>query len=375
MDSITHLAAGALTPLVFRKAPRIWPLVFFGILMGELPDLDVFAGLSAHAIFVTHRSFTHSVGAIILFSLLFAALFRFLLGFLSYPVETVYVNEEGNAVVHRPDDWPFSQILLTSFICVAGHVYLDCMTTFGTQIFWPFSDFRVAVPALYIIDPLFTLPLLAVLVFCLRNFKDEAKQDKISRYARYALIYVLIYPLCCFGIQAGLKWELNNRYTGEEYKVSRISLSPAPLSPFIWKAVGESEHEYRLARVSLLNLLPGKAPKFEKPFSKVRNEHWSALEGGLPIFKDYRNFVTFPVLLAPNNRLGQANVLTIEDLRYAPVDEDDILHRFGRGDGYFLMQVRFRPGTNNATAWRYLSRGDDAATAPWEELEKPFYLP
>jgi hypothetical protein len=46
MDSLTHLVAGALTPLAFRGAPKRAAVVAFGICAGELPDMDVFFGAS-----------------------------------------------------------------------------------------------------------------------------------------------------------------------------------------------------------------------------------------------------------------------------------------------------------------------------------------
>ena len=39
------------------------------------------------------------------------------------------------------------------------HVLLDLMTTWGTQIFWPYSA-RFSLDSLFIIDPFVTFPLL-----------------------------------------------------------------------------------------------------------------------------------------------------------------------------------------------------------------------
>ena len=40
----------------------------------------------------------------------------------------------------------------------ATHGLLDSCTSYGTQLFWPFSDVRVAWDTMSIVDPLFTVP-------------------------------------------------------------------------------------------------------------------------------------------------------------------------------------------------------------------------
>ena len=46
----------------------------------------------------------------------------------------------------------------------ATHGLLDACTSYGTQLFWPFSDERVAWNNSSIVDPLFTLPILALVI-------------------------------------------------------------------------------------------------------------------------------------------------------------------------------------------------------------------
>jgi inner membrane protein len=45
-----------------------------------------------------------------------------------------------------------------AFIVLEASVLLDLLTIYGTQIFWPFDTTPMAIPVLFIIDPLFTLP-------------------------------------------------------------------------------------------------------------------------------------------------------------------------------------------------------------------------
>lgn len=46
----------------------------------------------------------------------------------------------------------------------ATHGILDCFTAYGTSIFWPFSDVRIALDWIAVVDPWVTVPALALVV-------------------------------------------------------------------------------------------------------------------------------------------------------------------------------------------------------------------
>ena len=52
-------------------------------------------------------------------------------------------------------------MVLAGIVAYASHALLDAATTYGTQLFWPFSRYRVGLDVISIIDPLFTLIVLA----------------------------------------------------------------------------------------------------------------------------------------------------------------------------------------------------------------------
>lgn len=367
MDSVTHLAAGVITPLIFKKAPRIWVLVLFGIILGELPDLDMLAGSSAWATLSFHRSLTHALPVIILVSLLVAAIFKFIIGRMSFNEPTVRV-EGLTAVLNRPGDWSFGQILGAALLTIGLHVYFDAMTTFGTQLFWPVSEYRVAIPALFIIDPLFTIPLVGVAGYCLAGFKKSENLDRQIRWSRRAFIYMLVYPLFCLSLQQVLTHKINREHVNEETGMERITVMPALLSPFLWKAVAEKGDEYALAHVSIASAFGG-GIEFNQPYLKVEPNLWNELRKILPIFSSYGRFVGFPAMSVRDADTGGILEVTIQDLRYTPVDGDDYMFLAGRGNGLFLMQLRISENGRWLHAWRYLPDGD--ADAEWVILEHP----
>lgn len=123
--------------------------MLYGAVAGTLPDLDIIASPFVTDVqsFTGHRSATHSLLLLPFAAVLLAwAAFRLKLAKLSF---------------HR---WWFvlSAILLT-------HPLLDLMTSYGTQIFWPLSRYPYATSSIFIIDPLFTLPLLLALYLLYRK--------------------------------------------------------------------------------------------------------------------------------------------------------------------------------------------------------------
>lgn len=58
----------------------------------------------------------------------------------------------------------FKQIYFFCFLGYATHGLLDACTSYGTQLFWPISDMRFAWHSISIVDPLLTLPMVALII-------------------------------------------------------------------------------------------------------------------------------------------------------------------------------------------------------------------
>ncbi|MFT5350369.1 MAG: inner membrane protein [Planctomycetota bacterium] len=144
MDLLTQgLLGGVLAQSVAdRDEKKLATLA--GIAAGLLADADILIRSSSDPLLNVeyHRHFSHSL----LFIPLGAALAAMLL-------------------------WPFLRRRISTrklyVFCLAGYSLsglLDACTSYGTQLFWPFSDERVAFNIISIIDPIFTLSLLAALL-------------------------------------------------------------------------------------------------------------------------------------------------------------------------------------------------------------------
>ncbi|HKK22182.1 MAG TPA: metal-dependent hydrolase, partial [Pseudohaliea sp.] len=141
MDPLTQGLAGAALPQAAVRGTGAATAGLQGFLAGMTPDLDVLIRSSEDPLLFLeyHRQFTHSLVIIPFGGALCALLLHPLFG-------------------RRRGLTP-----LTTWLCCtlgyATHALLDACTTYGTQLFWPFSDVRVAWNVVSIIDPLFSLPL------------------------------------------------------------------------------------------------------------------------------------------------------------------------------------------------------------------------
>lgn len=144
MDSITQAALGASLAGAIAGKPLGRSVLLTGAVLGTLPDLDVVIDYgTAVANFTQHRGFSHSL---------------FILAPLAVALAWLLWRWKPQLGFRR---W----LALTGLILIT-HPILDSFTTYGTQLFWPIGP-PVAISSIFIIDPLYTLSLLAGCLFFL----------------------------------------------------------------------------------------------------------------------------------------------------------------------------------------------------------------
>ena len=186
-----------------------------------------------------HRQFTHSLIFIPIGGLLCALALHWLLG----------------------RRWRISWKQSLTF-CTAGyatHALLDACTSYGTQLFWPFSSIRISWSNVSIVDPLFTLPLICLVLIAL--IKNRLL------FARAALIWVIVY--LGFGLvqrdrAESAAWELAK---SRHHAPSHVDAKPAFGTLLVWKIIYETDGHYHVDGIRLTSkstLYPGKAiPKLD----------------------------------------------------------------------------------------------------------------
>ena len=225
MDPLSQAVFGASLSQSFAKdrTKQVSAMVI-GAFAGMAPDLDIFINSDHDPILFLeyHRQFTHSLIFIPFGALLCALVF--------YPLAKKKLS--------------FTQIYLFSFLAYATHGLLDACTSYGTQLFWPFTNERVAWNVVSIIDPLFTLPVLFLIIL--------AAYKKNSRYARMAFIYAVIF-LSLGAIQKNRAENVMAEMASQRgHQIERTHIKPSFGNRHVWKLIYEYDGRYYVDAVKLL---------------------------------------------------------------------------------------------------------------------------
>lgn len=222
MDTVTQMILGgavgelALGKKVGNKA------VLWGAVAGIIPDLDMLAlpFLDPISQMAFHRSFTHSL----LFALVLAPV-------LSYLVFRLYKGREAS--------WKAWSLLF--FWSTVTHPMLDIFTTYGTEFFWPFSKYRIALSSIHVIDPLYSLPF----ALCLLGVLFLHRKSKFRRRLNaFGLILSTGYLLFTFGNKQMMTRSFVNQLQAQNIQFSRLLTSPTPLNNILWRGIAETRNGF-----------------------------------------------------------------------------------------------------------------------------------
>ena len=221
MDSVTQLTLGAavgeaVAGRQFGRRAMLW-----GAICGTFPDLDVFISLGdAVRDFTYHRSFSHSLFVLALLTPLFVWL-----------ILKLHPGTRDHRVRWA---WLVGLVFLT-------HVLLDCFTVYGTQIFWPFVTTPIAWSTVFIIDPLYTLPLLVGVLAILVWRGNPAKARRLNRAG---LMLSALY--LAWTVAAKLEVERTARDALADLGLESASLltTPAPFNSLLWRVLVMTDSGY-----------------------------------------------------------------------------------------------------------------------------------
>ncbi|WP_428698324.1 metal-dependent hydrolase [Stappia sp.] len=231
MDSLTQFVLGAAvsTALLGKTlGPRRAALV--GGVLGTLPDLDVFLPFDDPVdSFVLHRGATHSL----FIQALAAPVFGEVLRRLFKPLRDKRLL-----------------VWLTVYLCFATHALIDAMTVYGTRLFWPLSPDPVGIGSVFIIDPLYTLPLLGVVVWALLR---STWSPGLARGTVAALVVSTGYLGLSVLLQAHMESRARTIFAGAGLAPDRVFAIAAPLNTVLWKVIGLENGRYHNLYLSFLD--------------------------------------------------------------------------------------------------------------------------
>lgn len=225
MDPITQGAFGAVFAQTQGDTKHLAKAAVIGALAGMAPDLDILISSRDDPLLALqyHRHFTHSL--------------------LFIPIGGLICSLFLHPLLGRRFDLSFIQTLLWCIIGYATHGVLDGCTSYGTQLLWPLTDKRFAWDIISVIDPLFTLPLLTMVILAARR--------KLRRYVVYGLIWVGLYiGLSSYQHQRALDAGQKLVET-RGLKAQSIKVKPSFANIFIWKIITETENTYYVDAIKL----------------------------------------------------------------------------------------------------------------------------
>ena len=209
MDPLSQGTVGAAFAQSAANKNNILKIGVIGFLAGLAPDLDILIQSSTDPILFLeyHRQFTHSL-FFIPFGSLIVALVLFPLVKSSMSIKTVY---------------------FASLLGYATHGLLDACTSYGTQLFWPFSNERVTWNNISIVDPLFTIPVLILIGIAIKTKKKIFSFFAIGWIALYLSLGFVQYERA---LSAAI--ELANE---RGHNLERLTLKPSFGNLILWKSI------------------------------------------------------------------------------------------------------------------------------------------
>ncbi len=253
MDSLTHIAIGSVVGMAVmgRRTPR-WKAALWGGVCATLPDLDTFIDHGDPIRNMTfHRAESHA-----LFYLTLAA-----------PPIAWLISR-----IHR-EAGHFRRWWLAVWLALILHPLLDVMTVYGTQLALPFTDYPFGVGSIFIIDPLFTLPVLVGALVALLSRRTRSVSLGIVGLAISAL-----YLAWTFAAQQHVTGIARDSLRAQGIEVQQLEVDPAAFSTVLWRVIAITPGGYVEGFYSLLDhertLAFDRYPRDESLYQRLRT-NWN----------------------------------------------------------------------------------------------------
>lgn len=220
-----------------------------GFLACAAPDLDyVVSYVGPIEYLVNHRGATHSI---------------FLLALWALPLSWVLAK-----ILREPGGW--RALYGVSALGIGAHIAGDVITSYGTVILAPFSDWRAAIGTTFIIDLWFSGIILAGLAASALYYRSRwpAVTATLVLAAYVAFQYVQR--------QHALEFAAAHAWPG-----AKIDAYPRPVSPFNWTVFVSDDEKHELAHINLVRIEPrrytpgdGFIARVDSPYMPLRQAIW-----------------------------------------------------------------------------------------------------
>ncbi|MBM9514831.1 metal-dependent hydrolase [Desulfogranum marinum] len=239
MDSLTQAALGAAVGHLFWNKKLGNKALYLGAVGGTIPDLDIilYPLLDDVQRLYWHRGESHSIWFVLLGSMLTGWLL------------CKYFHRERLSL---------PSAVLGTLLIYATHILIDYFTVYGTQLLAPLSRTGFALGNFFILDPLFTLPLLLGCAIA-----AVAKSSLGVKANVAGLTLAACYMMWSFSIQAIADHTFRSALAKENVDITRQRTTAGPFTTFLWRHVAETKDGFLLAYWSI----------FDKPTPTIQFYH------------------------------------------------------------------------------------------------------
>ncbi len=264
-DNLTHSLFGYLIGILLIRKLKFknekWPMIAM-IVAANLPDIDfVIRFFGAGFYLVHHRELSHSLIGIVLLSIILAAVFT------------------------KLKEKEFNKYFIIGLVGTSSHLFLDLITSWGTQILYPFNNVRYEFSLIPIIDVYVLAIFITGIIFIRMN---HVSREKVARATLFVFLVFLLFK-SGLKIYADTAVENLNGYQD-------VHVMPSFSSPFKWRAIINEPDIYIVNDFDVSTTGFGEFHFYPKEDNPLIEKSKDAL-----IVKQFREFSQYPYAEAEGN--------------------------------------------------------------------------
>lgn len=279
MDSLSQIVLGAAVGEAVLGKKIGNRAMMWGAIAGTIPDLDVVSNLWLSEIegLAAHRGISHSIffsiigafvigyavhwmygskyhktlaigsrsalflllgGGLIYLSTISSPVIPLLLAVVVFALGYLFIKRR---YVSHPMDSPNASLkdwVLLFFLGLFTHPILDCFTVYGTQLFAPFSNVRVAWSSISVADPLYTIPFLVCLIVASFMVKNSRKRRIVNWVG---IIWSCSYLLFTVVNKQYVTKIFKSSFEQQGIQYEKLLAAPTILNNVLWHGVAKTD--------------------------------------------------------------------------------------------------------------------------------------
>ena len=197
-----------------------------GAALGTLPDLDVLIKYGdAVSNFTYHRGFSHSLIVLTLVS----PIIMLLLG-----------RFNAFKTISR------SRLWFAVFLALVTHPLLDSFTVYGTQLFWPLPKVPESWASIFIIDPVYTLPLLITGLWAI------FKKPNLAKLSVIGLVLSSTYLAWSVSAKVMVERHVHQELQRQNISYQHVKVTPERFNTLFWRVIVMDKEYYYESRASVM---------------------------------------------------------------------------------------------------------------------------